>query len=406
MISIPLLTALAIVGALAITPLPVPPVITIPGSTTSGYAFGHAVGTALRDRILGFYSFNSWADDMRKLYRANDTVRALVDGMRQRHIAMFPTLMNELDGIADAVGKRREDVFIDNVAPELDQWFYATGGYPDIPHGPATVRGASPRVMQHQKHHGTTQKCTDLLVANENTFAHGHNEDWDTPTAHFMAVVVTEDWTSYSYPGDFVGTSFLFNRWGLTLSMNSIYPNMPGYAWAQSYGFSFLLRTVANARSIREALQLITKTPIYSGYGINILSACEKTAVNIEAYGDQISVRTVNPRKAPGVVFHANEYLRIVPKDGQWTGGDSGARLVCYNAWPTPITTPADIRTFLGDRTCPIWRFGSYADSMCEWIADGTAKIIKAFVGPKDRRASVIDTPTLEFPWNFACPDM
>eukprot|EP01105_Mastigella_eilhardi_P013479 TRINITY_DN3076_c0_g1_i11.p5 TRINITY_DN3076_c0_g1~~TRINITY_DN3076_c0_g1_i11.p5 ORF type:complete len:121 (-),score=21.94 TRINITY_DN3076_c0_g1_i11:1288-1650(-) len=90
--------------------------------------------------------------------------------------------------------------------------------------------------------------CTNVLVVSDSALVHGHNEDWSTGVAELMSIVMTRDWTAYVYPGELAGESIAFNRWGLSVSMNSIYPDSPSGAAEVPYCMSFVLRQTIDAR--------------------------------------------------------------------------------------------------------------------------------------------------------------
>lgn len=113
-----------------------------------------------------------------------------------------------------------------------------------------------------------------------------------------MSIVQTPDWWGYMYPGQLAGTSFIVNNNGLSLSMNSLYPTVPGYSCDSlpkhqgiSYAFSYSLRSIINATTTDEVVHGLSKFPIFSGYSLNVMSACDQSVANIEGYGDRLTVQ-------------------------------------------------------------------------------------------------------------------
>lgn len=120
--------------------------------------------------------------------------------------------------------------------------------------------------------------------------------------------------------------------------------------------FAYVLRSILNASTSDEVISQLSRFPIYSGYSLNILSACKKSFTNIEGYGDRIAVQSKGTSQSSkpqyGVIGHFNAYLNsAVPQDTE--GGTSNERRECQLA--SGFNGPADVRSFLGNLSCPVF---------------------------------------------------
>jgi hypothetical protein len=213
---------------------------------------------------------------------------------------------------------------------------------------------------------------------------HGHNEDWWSTVADKMSIFRTPDWTGYIYPGQLPGTSFLVNKNGLSMSMNSMYPSTPGYFASSLPGnagvafvFAYVLRAVVNATSTDAVVDQLARFPIYSGYSINVVSSCETSIANVEGYGDRLGVRRrSSAAQAGSSIGHYNSYINLnVPDEQGGVSSTSTQRRQCEQA--STFAGTGDVRAFLGNLSCPVFftdTNGSHeSETLATWIADPAA---------------------------------
>ena len=177
--------------------------------------------------------------------------------------------------------------------------------------------------------------------------------------------------------GQLPGTSFVVNSYGLSLSMNSLYPSVPGFTYKDgvAYVFAYVLRDVIRSTSTQQVVSKLSGHAIYSGYSLNVMSACETSITNIEGYGDRLGVqtRTNTAAQQDSTVGHFNAYINSnVEQEPQPT---SVKRKTCQDH--STFHSPEDVRTFLRDLNCPVFftdlngQHGS--ETLSTWIADPVA---------------------------------
>ena len=179
--------------------------------------------------------------------------------------------------------------------------------------------------------------------------------------------------------------------------MNSLYPTKPGYTAASStngqgisYLFAFTLRSILNATTTEEVINRLGKYPIYSGYSLNVMSACSTSITNIEGYGNKLAIESRHGNsdvveQSEGIIAHFNRYVNSVVEqdDGQ---GTSEERLVC--AKKTLFTNSNDIRSFLGNLSCPVFFTESNglgeSETLASWVVDPYLKQCRMYRLPVD----------------------
>lgn len=369
-----------------------------------GAEFGDFVGSATAEQTARFYASPVSCPVFKDIYDISDTFRWFIKDYMNAHTALFPGEQAELFAMAAAMDMDPTTVFMQNACPELYLMFGAdvnVSKYPqpiNLPPIPAPylyLHGSSLREKSAQikatgshahKVRSLGEHCSDVGVIIPETrtssarVLHGHNEDWWSLVAHEMSIVRTPEWWGYAYPGQLPGSSFFVNSNGLTFSMNSLYPLTPGYTTesttsrkAVSVVFAYALRSVMNATSTDAVTKQLSKFPIYSGYSLNVMSACETSITNIEGYGDRISVQSRRGYSQAGLLGHFNAYVNsVVNQDDEGTSAD---RMTCLNK--ASINSAKDVRNFLGDLDCPVFftniNGDQHSETMSTFIADPLA---------------------------------
>ena len=119
-------------------------------------------------------------------------------------------------------------------------------------------------------------QCSTMLVNDKNNFiGFGHNEDGWSGTedyGYFVNATYTDSNISkshfaFQYPGSIIGHAFGTNYYGLSLSMNAIFPiNVTN----NSRGIYFITRALLDAHNISHATDIINSSGISYGGSVNI----------------------------------------------------------------------------------------------------------------------------------------
>jgi len=267
-------------SSLAVSP---PPFFNI--SATNLYGAGKQQGQLAGERIRGWLA----TDEMRGL-------RNFTQGLgRTGFLAMIadntrfaPTLVTELQGIADGAGVEVEEIWGATMINELEIWF--SNGAKRAGH------------------------CSDIYAIARGGaatgFGHGHNEDWPGPiNQHFFYVAyqpigADADFTScagLAYPGGLIGWAPSWNAQGTYLTQNSLFPivNRPGglsSAFVQRQAICpagpgvRAKEAAAGRRGIDRVIGGLVNGGWSSAASINIVDVVEKRMANVEAHLDAASV--------------------------------------------------------------------------------------------------------------------
>jgi hypothetical protein len=297
---------------------------------TTGESFGAFIGTETAESIKSFYASPDGCPIFEELHAASKSFRRFISEYMDEHDKAFPTEHAEVVAMAEGAGILVSSVFIQNACSELYLLYgedvqisetpiplapppiFAPYLYPQNDHDldmtkhPSTTNSTYLRSKQRRR----KDHCSDiglLYASNDesvdcmssNYIVQGHNEDWWSGVADKMSVVHTPAWMGYVYPGQLPGTSFVTSSQGLVLTMNSMYPLQPGYTHASSssgrgvaYVFAYPLRQVISSQSTSEVIRVLSSYPVYSGYSLNVMSACDMSLTNIEGYGDRLGVQS------------------------------------------------------------------------------------------------------------------
>jgi hypothetical protein len=354
-------------------------------TVSTGSSFGHFIGEHTAEAIKSFYASPDGCPVFEELYSVSGSFRRFIDEYMAVHEEAYPTEHEEVVGMAEGAGIAASSVFIQNSCSEMYLLFgedvkvvaeptpvnpppiYAPYLFSHTSAGTddATIVDNVTDISSPSRHSRRKDHCSDIgLIYNSKDedndcdaadyhIVQGHNEDWWSGVADKMSVVHTPEWMGYAYPGQLPGTSFFTTAKGLAISMNSMYPLQPGYSHKStsngkgiSYVFAYPLRKAISSNTISEVISTLSQHPVYSGYSLNVMSACDKSLTNVEGYGDRLGVQSRHSSSSSGgsnmcssdssgVVGHFNSYINLAVDESQ-----SKFRLV--------FCTPAFVLTICG----------------------------------------------------------
>lgn len=402
-----------------------------------GAPFGAFIGSNTAEQTKQFYASPVSCPVFHDIYAISDTFQWFINDYMNAHTALFPDEQAELFAMAKAMDLSPSTVFMQNACSEL----YLMFGYdvkvtkfpkpvnfPPIPapylylHGTILRDLGAKEASTKSKFRGSGKEhCSDVGLITSTAKAgagrvfQGHNEDWWSSVADKMSIVHTPAWWGYAYPGQLPGTSFFVNNKGLSFSMNSLYPSVPGYTTESTSSrksfsavFAYALRSVMNASSTAEVTRRLAKVPVYSGYSLNVMSACETSITNIEGYGDRLSVQSRSGGDQSGFVGHFNAYVNLLVE--QDPEGTSASRMDCLQN--ANINDAKDLRNFLGDLTCPVFFTNTNgngdSETMSTFIADAEARQCSRFRLPAQceaftSRCGEGSQAPVVYKWDYEC---
>jgi hypothetical protein len=259
----------------------------------------------------------------------NPTGHSFFQSCLKLHQTHFPQYIAELEGMAEGSGRPFEEIFAVNLRGEFA----------------GLIALARPT-------DGTTaadiQGCTDCLVLTPDAALIGHNED-GPPAGYgnmYVVRVAVDDcptFTALCYPGFLPGNAFGFNESGILHSINNVAPRPIKVGLSRH----FLARALLDARTLDDAIRVITTSKRASGFNYNIGSLSERRVVSVEVSPEGHHVHEVQ-----GYYLHTNHYLKLSDVAQEITPSSrrrlARAELLCRNTPPGDATR---VLALLGDRT-------------------------------------------------------
>jgi predicted choloylglycine hydrolase len=249
------------------------PIITVKGSHRE---IGRHIGSAMRDLVAGYLEISpEYCESVDYLDGAG---RATVEKMLAHAHAAFPHLVEEVEGMAEALDMPFERLFAFQCRSEI-------GVLKDQPAG-----------------------CSTIALHSDDTMILAHNEDGDDLNVGRMFLVKATPpsgvtFVSFVYPGLIPGNGPGFNDAGLVQSTNYIQPRRV----ADGIPRYFIGRAILEAKDLEEAIGLATMTPRAFPYHHNLASLRERRILSVEAAAYPEQKHSV--KEIDGLYVHTNHFL-------------------------------------------------------------------------------------------------
>ncbi len=248
------------------------PVIEVEGSHRE---IGRQIGSAMREHISSHLELSP--QYRKSVAYLDGEGRGTVEKMLEHAQAAFPHLIEEVEGMADALDIPFEKLFAFQCRAEIDVLKEPPG-------------------------------CSTIALRDGDDMILVHNEDGnDLNVGRMFLVNVTPPsgvaFLSFVYPGLLPGNGPSINEAGLVQTTNYIQPRraadgMPRY---------FIGRAILEAKSLDEAVSLATMTPRALSYHHNLANLAERRILSVEvaAYPEhKHSIEEVD-----GLYVHTNHFL-------------------------------------------------------------------------------------------------
>jgi hypothetical protein len=298
---------------------------------------GRNIGHHVADAIHRFFDNYSFLQEQLLPFLNSSTGQRPFQSYLKLHQTHFPQYIAELEGMADGSGRSFEDIFAVNLRGEF----------------------AGLIASKQQTKNPTdadVQGCTDCLVLIPGVALIGHNED-GSPAGYGNMFVVhanIDDRPTFSalcYPGFLPGNALGFNEYGILHSINNVAPRPVKVGLARH----FIARSLLEARSLEDALGLVTIPGRAAGFNYNIGSHTERRIISVEVSPERHHVHEVQ-----GYYTHTNHYFELNDQNQHITLS-SRKRLersmtLCRTTFPT---NSRHVLALLGDQTdrdYPIYR--------------------------------------------------
>jgi isopenicillin-N N-acyltransferase-like protein len=264
------------------------------------YQVGHAIGKHFAWQIReGIERRQKWFDELKSFMNADRTHRYqpfLETG--ERH---FPEVVEELRGSAEGAGLPFEDLMVLILKSEL---------------------GAMKNKLQPQ-----TPGCSTLALAHKDRLLLAHNEDGHVAYDGLMFLVKVSvpgqpSFLRLTYPGIYSGSAPGMNSAGLVVTTNFIDGRAVRPGGIPRY---FISRAVRNARTLQEAVKIVTHPDRAFSFHFNLASRRERRILSVETSIDHHQVYEVE-----GLYVHTNhlilDEIKATPQNEKYVNSSSMTR--------------------------------------------------------------------------------
>jgi hypothetical protein len=273
--------------------------------------------------------------------------------------------------------------------------------------------------------------CTDVVsVASSSAAVWGHNEDGsvgDRNTCYFVNLSYSplpnetkrgaslERFMAFSYAGAVGGLAYGWNRHGVVLSVNSLFPRVLNMRCPMSQAVG---RAALAAHSVDDALLTVLRGRGASGFNINIgsVAAPQRVSNRADAFfplsvlsaevdgstkAASVHETTFHEGKEQSMYLHANMY-KLLHADQDFDPS-SEARLAALSRYLQPLTTD-EIARMLGDTTnesFPVYNANGTAKDPVQTLTTVTFDLAQRLVRIYDRNPAAFP-PAME--WSLVLP--
>jgi hypothetical protein len=233
---------------------------------------GRGLGSAMNEKIQAH--FDESPDFPRCLEFLRQGGRERLDAMMDHVKLRFPNLLEELEGMAEALDLPMMVLFAYNCRSEISVLMESAG-------------------------------CSTLAMKTGEQALLAHNEDGNDTNAGRMYVAKVQppsgvDFISFVYPGLLPGNGPGFNSRGVVQTTNYIQPRKVAFGIPRY----FIGRAVMEARSLDEAVGLITTGPRAFPWHHNLASLPDARLLSLEAMPDRFHLEEVE-----GLMVHTNHLI-------------------------------------------------------------------------------------------------
>ena len=253
----------------------------------------------------------------------------------ESHNRTYPQYVREIEGIAEGSKVAFFDLFVQNLVEEMSY--------------------SAPE--QDAKRIRRVDHCSDYMVCPDPgaTCLLGHNEDSGPQDINTTVLVVTPDWSAFTYAGDLPTGAFGWSRAAkFAFTLNYMAPR--AYL-AGGLGRGFVSRSLLDASGLDDALSRAVISGQCGGHNYQLMrteSPVRIVTVEVASnaakpdshFGPQIY--SVRDETGAAPFFHANQYqtLNSLP---QWLSNSSTHRIARAAALPVP-SSASELLAVLGDQ--------------------------------------------------------
>ncbi|KAL3854892.1 hypothetical protein ACJMK2_014128 [Sinanodonta woodiana] len=374
---------------------------TLPMLFTRGthYEVGHSIGSVFREQIQKYFSSSNIVQSCLLPFYNTNKGRDIFAEYRKAAEICFPQYVTEIQGMSDGSGMSFENLFLLNMAKEIQIVHYAE--------------------VKHEIH-----GCSTILLNTPDMKIMAHNEDCDPMISPYRYVVnatvidpeaktgtvsnMEEQFTSFSYPGMLPGYAFGYNKHGIVFTINAIHPVK---ASVGSPPVGLISRAFLSASTVDEVIRLACNEGHGSAdaFNVNVASLNHKEMWSVEVGPGKpespFKVTTITEQvdqDKPCHYYHFNQYQHLEGIEQNLSSPSTPARFKRVEKI-TPPRTIKDVKAILGDtenNKLPIFRRPNDVDlsmTACTVVFDILQQWMEIYV----ENPNMGNAPLLKLPLTF-----
>lgn len=249
----------------------------------SHFEVGLAIGKTFKSQIQKTLTTNTVLQNRFLPFHRTEEGKQRYNTLLKLHSEKFPDYVTELEGIAQGAGVSFDELLVANMGDNYENYVPQPDG----------------------------SGCSSCSLITPEIAVFGHSEDnWpmykDQMYLARMEITGKPSLTALCYPGYLPGRALGFNSQGICFCANSVGPKKI----CTGMGRHFVTRSIFEARSLDEAIQLAAGPEHASGVNLTIGSLKERRIVDLEISPDDHHLLEIK-----GQYFHANHYIRLSQTD-------------------------------------------------------------------------------------------
>lgn len=347
-----------------------------------GKELGQFVGEAMRHLIQKRVEQQAWLHEAMAKYESG-ALRSVVDSLASAGRAAYPQLWEEMKGMAHGSQVEFLYILLMNLQREI-RYF---------------VPGDSERAKYVQRMTSLDMNCTDVSYKGPEGWWLCHNEDGgDAADMCFLYMLqVNGDhgtFTGLTYAGELPSSAFGYNSSGLVFTMDGL---SPLHLDLEGVPRNFVSRKLMEAKTMDEAIQIVTQARHSVGHNYNIASIAQEGTdpVSVEtAPGGLFSVQTWEDICS----FHVNRYLRLktqqIPNPSSEHREKRVRELLPVNGLDGLLSILSDRK----DKAWPIFDPHGNGSTYCTAVFDLMQRRVEVYLGNPLKRECCFSDILVEVP--------
>eukprot|EP00762_Andalucia_godoyi_P000789 ANDGO_03900.mRNA.1 hypothetical protein NAEGRDRAFT_82752 len=269
-------------------------------ATGANVSFADLLMLSFQQELYAVMQANISESELMKLREQEVAFKVAQDAILQSRLSRVETPEHALEGVdlldeKDALSARVDDMDADDSGDSGDD---------DVDDDDDDVELANEKIGTNDAIPDFLKDCSDILLSG---FI-GHNEDTRAVVMETAYLLETDEFTAYVYPGFVAGNAWAFNRYGLVMTSDAVFPKAVFARGAARYWVQRdLLSSKSFADVSNKASGLAYGIKPALGFAYNVGFVRQLQTINLEVIPMEHALTVT---KCTGdAVFHFNMYL-------------------------------------------------------------------------------------------------